>query len=120
MTRDSIAAMSHNGRMAKSTDVLYIGVGGHVVALSATTGEEIWRCKIKRASFVTIAVKSNAIYAGANGELFCIDPSTGSIRWRNTLSGLGMGLISFSDSSTSAVFAAALAAAQAAVVVAAS
>jgi len=100
--------------MAKSTDVVYIGIGSHVVAISALTGDEIWRCKIKGSSFVTLSVHANAIYAGAAGELFCIDPSTGTIRWRNRLVGLGNGLISFSDAATSAVVAAAVIAAQAA------
>jgi outer membrane protein assembly factor BamB len=101
--------------MAKSDDLLCIGVGSHVVALSATTGNEIWRCKVKRSSFVTLCVRPNAIYAGSGGELFCIDPSTGSIRWRNKLDGLGLGLVSFGDGSTAAAaMAVAIAAAQAA------
>jgi hypothetical protein len=100
--------------MAKSADVLYVGIGSHVVALNASSGEEIWRCKLKGSGFVTISVRPNAIYAGAAGELFCIDPTTGTIRWQNKLIGLGRGLISFSEASTPVIFAAAILAAQAA------
>ena len=99
--------------MAKSADVLYIGIGSHLVAINPSSGEELWRTKLKGSSFITLCVKPNAIYAGAAGELFCIDPSTGSIRWKNRLVGLGNGLISFSDASTAAMVAA-IAAAQAA------
>ncbi len=79
------------------TGALYIGVGGHVVAVDLATGTEMWRTKLKRTSYVTLQVTEHAIYAGANGELFCLDPATGSIRWKNGLSGLGYGLITFGD-----------------------
>ncbi len=105
--------------MAKSADALYIGIGGHVVALNSASGEEIWRCRLKGSSFITLSVQPNAIYAGAQGELFCIDPSAGSIRWRNRLKFLGTGLIAFADAPSAAVFAAAVAAAEAAAAAAA-
>ena len=100
--------------MAKPADRLYIGIGGHVVAVNAVSGEEIWRCKLKRSNFITLSVQPNAIYAGAAGQLFCIDPATGTIRWQNRLDGLGTGLIAFSDAATAVLFGAAIIAAQAA------
>lgn len=103
--------------MAKAIGPLYIGLGGKVVAIDRATGAEIWRCKLRSATFVTIAVEPDAIYAGANGELFCIDPATGSIRWHNKLKGLGTSVIAFGGSSSSTV-AAAVQAAQAAAVAA--
>ena len=99
--------------MAKTNGPLYIGLGGHVVAIDRATGAEIWRCKLRSSSFVTIAVEPDAIYAGAAGELFCIDPSTGSIRWHNKLKGLGMSVVAFSGVGTTST-AAAIRAAQAA------
>ena len=99
--------------MAKTNAPLYIGLGGHVVAIDRTTGSEIWRCKLRSSSFVTISVEPDAIYAGANGELFCVDPSTGSIRWHNRLKGLGISVVAFDGSSAPSV-AAAIRAAQAA------
>ena len=99
--------------MAKTNGPLFIGLGGHVVAIDRATGAEIWRCKLRSSSFVTIAVEPDAIYAGANGELFCIDPATGSIRWHNQLKGLGMSVVAFSGGGTTTA-AAAIHAAQAA------
>jgi outer membrane protein assembly factor BamB len=104
--------------MPKPPEVIYIGIGGHVVAISALSGEERWRCKLKRSSFITLLVQPNAVYAGAAGELFCIDPSSGTIRWQNRLNGLGTGVIAFNAASTASVLAAAVAAAQAAAVAA--
>jgi outer membrane protein assembly factor BamB len=105
--------------MAKASGPLYIGLGGHVVAIDRATGAEIWRCKLRSSSFVTISVEPDAIYAGANGELYCVDPATGRIRWHNRLKGLGMSVVAFGGSAQSTV-AAAVRAAQAAAVAAAS
>src|SRR5262245_15952842 len=91
-------------------DTVYIGIGGHVVAIAAASGEELWRQKLKHASFVTISVQPDAVYAGATGELFCLDPVTGEVRWRNRLKGLGIGLVSFAESPATAAAAAAAAA----------
>jgi outer membrane protein assembly factor BamB len=96
--------------MTKVADTLYIGIGGHLVAIKAASGEELWRCKLKRSGFITIAVRPNAVYAGAGGELFCVDPSSGRIRWQNGLTGLGLGVIAFGDESSISVTAAAMAA----------
>ncbi|HEX5107007.1 MAG TPA: PQQ-binding-like beta-propeller repeat protein [Vicinamibacterales bacterium] len=82
-------------------ETIYIGVGGHVVAIDTTTGEELWRTKLKRSSYVTILVRPGAIYGAASGELFCLDPATGTIRWQNRLPGLGTGIIAFGDNGPS-------------------
>lgn len=95
-------------------DTLYIGIGGHVVAIAALSGEELWRQKLKRSSYVTISVQPDAVYAGASGEIFCLDPTTGTIRWQNRLPGLGMGLVTFADASAAVAASDAEAAAAAA------
>ena len=101
---------------AAASGPLYIGVGGHVLAIDRATGAEIWRCKLRRSFFVTITVEPEAIYAGAEGELFCIDPATGSIRWHNRLKGLGTSIVAFGSSGATVNTAAAQAmAAQAAI-----
>ncbi len=96
-----------------TSDVLHIGIGSHVVAIRASTGEELWRTKLKSASFVTVYRDATGLYAGANGQLFCLDVSTGEIRWQNKLKGLGNGLIAFASTdpaSTSASSSAQMAA----------
>ncbi len=98
------------------TDRLYIGIGGHVVAIEASTGQELWRTKLRRTSFVTVMVRNDAIFGGAAGHLYCLDPATGAIRWHNGLDGLGTSLVSFGDPVAAA---AAIAAQQAAAAAAA-
>jgi outer membrane protein assembly factor BamB len=99
--------------MAKGEQCLFIGIGGHVVALRPSDGKEIWRQKVKTASFMTVFSSGDVVFAGAGGELFCLDATSGQIQWRNRLKGLGSGLVSFAGASPVEV-AAAMAAAQAA------
>lgn len=107
--------------MARSrhSSVLYIGVGSHVVAIRQSSGEELWRTKVKRSSFVTIHQDGDRIFAGSAGELFCLDARSGEVLWHNSLKGLGMGLVSFGGSPDSASSASAAAAAAAAATAAA-
>lgn len=88
---------------------MHIAVGGHVVAVDAKTGHELWRTKLKGASITTVRRAGDLLYAGAGGELFCLDAKTGSIVWRNKLKGLGLGLVSFVSDDSSAGAAAAYA-----------
>jgi outer membrane protein assembly factor BamB len=93
---------------------LYIAVGGHAVCIDPRNGDEIWRTKLKGASYATIAVINGQILAGASGELFCLHPRTGEILWHNKLKGLGIGIIAFPGSDVATLHAAAAAAAAAA------
>lgn len=110
--------------MAQKEQCLFIGIGGHVVAIRPSDGQEVWRQKVKSATFMTVLASGDAVYAGAGGELFCLDGTSGRIRWRNRLKGLGSGLVSFAGASqvevVSAMAAAAAAAAAAATVAATS
>lgn len=103
--------------MARGEQCLFIGIGGHVVALHPSDGQEIWRQKVKTATFMTVFSSGDVVFAGAGGELFCLDAASGQIRWRNGLKGLGSGLVSFAGASQVEV-AAAMAVAQAATVAA--
>lgn len=98
--------------MARSrrSDVLYIGVGAHAVAIQTSSGEELWRTKLKSSTFVTIGMEGDKLFAGAGGELFCLDPSSGEILWHNKLKGLGLGLVAFAGPNQAASQAAAMAA----------
>lgn len=98
--------------MARARDRLFLGVGGHVVAIDPATGDEIWRTRLKGTTITTVWSDGNRVYGGAQGELFCLEATSGSLLWHNRLKGLGMGIVAFPGSSLEA--AAAVAAAQAA------
>lgn len=74
---------------------LFIGIGGHALALDRSSGIEIWRRALKSKTYVTLSYDGQSLFAACSGELFCLDPATGEIRWHNRLPGLGTGLISF-------------------------
>ena len=94
-------------------DRFYIGVGGHVVAIDAASGTEIWRAHLKGSDVVTVYLAGNHIVAGTKGEVFCVDAATGTVVWQNKLKGLGTGFVAF-GSPTDAPLAAAKAARDAA------
>lgn len=83
-------------------DRLIVGVGGHVVALSASDGTELWRTQLKGGDFVTVRSAGGRVFAGASGQLFCLDGETGQVLWRNKLKGLGLGLVSLGDAADDA------------------
>jgi outer membrane protein assembly factor BamB len=90
---------------SRISDVVYIGIGSHVVAIQATSGEELWRTKLTHSTFVTISLEGDKLYAGANGELFCLEPSSGTILWHNQLKGLGLGIIAFTGAAQTSMSA---------------
>jgi outer membrane protein assembly factor BamB len=104
--------------MGNSSQLLVIGIAGYVVAVDPASGTEIWRTRVKRSEFVTVAPAGSVVFAGAGGELFCLDAAGGQILWHNKLKALGTGVISFAGSDV-AVSAAQLAARRRAAMVAA-
>lgn len=100
--------------MSRAGGPLFLGVGGHVVAIDAATGEETWRTRLKATTFTTVWSDGNRVYAGAQGELFCLDAATGQVLWHNPLKGLGRGIVAFPGGGVEAALAAAQAAAAAA------
>jgi outer membrane protein assembly factor BamB len=103
--------------MATKPGVVFVGIGSYVVALDGKSGTEIWRRKLRSASLVTIQAQGDMVLAGAQGEVFCLDARSGDLRWHNKLKGLGMGIVCFGSSLEAS--AAAMIAAQAAAVSAA-
>ncbi|MCU0646507.1 MAG: PQQ-like beta-propeller repeat protein [Gemmatimonadaceae bacterium] len=99
-------------------DLLYIGVGSHIVAINTADGTEVWRTKLKATAYVTLYHSNGRLYAGAAGELFCVDAQSGAILWHNKLKGLGTGLVSFGSATPEASSASANAAAMTAAMVA--
>ena len=75
-------------------DRIYVGIAGHVAALDALTGREIWRTKLKGRGFVTAGIASDRVIAATGGRVFALDPTTGALLWQNKLKGLGFGLVS--------------------------
>ncbi len=110
---------------------IFLGIGGHVVALSRLDGRELWRAKLGgmwSSGFVTsVTLLDGRLYATSNGEITCLDPETGAVKWHNGLSGLGTGFIAVAGGSSApaaaeqaaqAAHTAAMAAATTAVIVA--
>ena len=76
----------------KTSDLVFIGIRGSVVALNRTTGEQAWATSLKSSDFVNVVVQDEAVLASCRGEVFCLDPLTGVTRWHNPLKGFGWGL----------------------------
>jgi outer membrane protein assembly factor BamB len=79
--------------------LVFIGIGGNVVALDTSTGQEVWRTPLKGRDFVNVVLHEAALYATTKGELFCLEAATGRIRWQNPLKGLGLGLVTIATAS---------------------
>ena len=97
-----------------SSQPLYLGVGGHAVALDRATGTELWRRRLKLGSFVTVHLEGGQLFVAAGGEVWCLDPATGEPLWHNKLPRLGHGVVAFGGDGT--VVQSAAAAARAAAV----
>jgi outer membrane protein assembly factor BamB len=98
----------------KASQVVFLGVRSHVVALDTTTGAEMWRRKVKSSGMVTVHYDGRNLLAGSGGEVWRLDPSTGETLWHNKLPRLGLGVVMFANSPSAAVTAARQAAAAAA------
>ena len=76
----------------KTSDLVFIGIKGSVVALNRTTGEQVWVTRLKGSDFVNIVVQNETLLASCYGEIFCLEPLTGTRLWQNPLKGFGVGL----------------------------
>src|ERR1035437_5348303 len=76
----------------KTSDLVFIGIKGSVVALNRATGEQVWATHLKGSDFVNVVVQDGTVLASCYGEIFCLDPFTGNARWNNPLKGFGLGL----------------------------
>ena len=76
----------------KTSDLVFIGIKGSVVALNRTTGKQVWVTHLKGSDFVNIVVQNETVLASCYGEIFCLDPLTGNVLWHNPLKGFGIGL----------------------------
>ena len=76
----------------KTSDLVFIGIKGSVVALDRATGQQVWATHLKGSDFVNVVVQNGAVLASCYGEIFCLDPVTGDALWHNPLKGFGTGL----------------------------
>ena len=76
----------------KTSDLMFIGIRGSVVALDRATGQQVWATHLKGWSFVNVVVEDGSVLASCYGEIFCLDPLTGNALWHNSLKGFGTGL----------------------------
>lgn len=72
-------------------DKLFIGIQGHAVCLNKSSGEVLWKVKLKGSSITNIYYTDGDVFAYANGHLFCLEAANGNIKWENSLKGLGYG-----------------------------
>ena len=76
----------------KTSDLVFVGIKGSVVALNCATGQQEWATHLKGRDFVNILLESDLLLASCNGEIFCLDPLSGNALWHNPLKGFGTGL----------------------------
>jgi outer membrane protein assembly factor BamB len=76
----------------RTSELLFVGIKGSVVALNRATGEQVWATHLKRYDFVNVLVEEGSLLATCCGEIFCLEPATGEERWHNPLKGFGTGL----------------------------
>ena len=79
----------------KTSDLVFIGIKGSVVALNRATGQQEWATHLKGSDFVNVVLLGGAVLASCYGEIFCLDPLTGNALWHNPLKGFGTGLATF-------------------------
>ena len=79
-----------------SRDILIIGCNGFVSAIGTSTGEEIWRTKLRegilggsRGSDVSVLIDGDQVFAGCRGRIYALRASSGEILWSNELKGMG-------------------------------
>lgn len=76
----------------KTSDLVFIGIKGSVVALNRATGEQVWATHLKGSDFVNLVVQNETVFASCYGEIFRLDALTGTGLWHNPLKGFGTGL----------------------------
>ncbi len=76
----------------RTSDLVYIGIKGSVLALNRVTGRQAWGTHLKGSDFVNVVLQDDVLLASCYGEVFCLDPLTGNVLWHNPLKGLGIGL----------------------------
>jgi outer membrane protein assembly factor BamB len=87
------------GTVMKTSDLVFVGIKGSVVALNRATGKQVWVRRLKGSGFVNVVLDAGKVLATTSGEIFCVDPTTGQPIWYNPLKGFGFGLATIATES---------------------
>jgi outer membrane protein assembly factor BamB len=71
--------------------LVFVGLGGRVVALDRDTGEIVWTSSVRWGTDVSLLLDGDRLIAALSGYLYCLDPRDGRVLWHNPLKGYGMG-----------------------------
>jgi outer membrane protein assembly factor BamB len=77
-----------------TSELIFIGIKGSVIALHRATGQQVWATHLKGSDFVNVVAQNDTVLASCSGEIFCLEPRTGNALWHNPLKGFGLGLAS--------------------------
>ena len=83
----------------KSSELVFVGIKGSVIALNRATDEQVWDRHLKGSGFVNVVLDAGRVLATTSGELFCLEPTTGQVMWHNPLKGFGLGLATIATES---------------------
>jgi outer membrane protein assembly factor BamB len=89
---DVTDSYSNERNSMKSSELVFVGIKGSVVALNRATGQQVWATRLKGSDFVNVTFQSGMLLASCQGEVFCLDPLSGKALWHNPLKGFGIGL----------------------------
>ena len=92
----------------RTSDLVFVGIRGSVVALNRATGQQEWATHLKGWSFVNVVLQNEMVLATCQGEVFCLDPFSGNALWHNSLKGFGTGLSTIATDSNQASTSAAV------------
>lgn len=84
----------------KTSDLIFVGIKGKVVALDRATGQQVWATHLKGVDLVNVVVQDGMVLAICHGEVFRLDPLTGDGIWHNPLRGFGIGLATIAAEQT--------------------
>lgn len=84
----------------KTSELVFIGIKGSVIALNRFTGQQEWATHLKGGEFVNVILERDVLLASCCGEIFCLNPLTGQGLWHNPLKGFGRGLVTIATEQT--------------------
>lgn len=82
-------------RTSTFDDYLFLGTGGHVIAVEKRGGKTVWKTSLPKTGYqvVVMFVEDGVLFCGTAGRVFGLDPRDGRILWSNDLPGVGQGVV---------------------------